>query len=454
MAKPQWEALIEQLQDPDPNVRRKACRRLASTNDPQVIPFLKNVYVQEDDERVRQAAHDALAAFKAMQVGVSARRLPLDEQRLKQIVIGLAVLFVISLVLNGLVMVLGGDNDDNGGSSSASVPTNRDVLTGQLEGRLSQAQDDAANLRQEIEAHNDSGQVVCSASFHKPQQYVLSDLDRTTYRDLAVVVDNLNLVLLQLQQPQSLWDRICSSQTPSLPDGVEALRKLDVIDDQMIEVDQLLQKAILEPAPTFGPSITPTPTLTYTPSPTDTPEPTATPQPGTPTDISPTDALPTETPTTAPTETPTATPTVTATPLPYPDLDYPAILRDLSARFTVIGDLQNAYGTGMIDYWQKGIDGAAVTFCDLSEWPQLFEPTAEQLAELQRTDAADPELEEAITLTNDGLTLAYQAREIYQYACWYETLSETTEQDLALAEQALEKLVEAQQLVEAIRRRE
>lgn len=463
MTTPEWDALVEQLQDPDPNVRRKACKGLAASRAPEVIPFLRTAYLQEEDDRVRQAAYDALAEFKAMQTGARSGKKS-GSSTLKRLTRMLTVLLVISVVFNGVVLVLGSrkDKDNEGTLLEVATPTDFGVLTDQVSERLRQAQDDAANLRAEISSHNDSGAVVCNATFFKPAQIELSEIDRLTYRDIAIIVDRLNLTLFELQQPQIIWDRICTSQAASMTDGLKALGQLDQIEPQLNKISETLEQAILNPAPTWGPTLTPTLTATATSEPTLTTEPGQaetpageTPATAEPSQTQPPDATATPTATPTRTPTPTITPQGTPTPLPTPNLDYPAILRDLSQRFSVIGDLKNNFGTGMIDYWQQALEGnpPSPTFCTLSEWPAPFAWTDAQLAQLEQENVGDPQLEQAVTLINDGLGLASQARIIYEPACAAGTLANTSESDLALAEEALEKLLEAQALVEEIRSR-
>lgn len=442
MEKPQWGDLVEQLQDPDPGVRRKACQRLAATGDPAVLPFLRNAYLQEDDPQVHEAARRGLAAFKAMQLGVSpGRQLPLNERVLTIALGGLAALFVISLLLNVVGMLGSGDDE-----KETNIPTGLtawETLTTHLEERVNQAQEDTTNLRQEISHHNDTGEVACNVAYHKPQQVQISEEDRQTYRDLTIITDSLNLALFQLQQPQASWDQICQTKVGSMAVGVDALKKLDQVETRLQEVDKSLQKAIDEPAPTMGPSPTLPPTITSTP------EPSLTAAPGTAT------VIPSVTNTPPPTATPTNTPTPTKTPMPTPNLDYTEITRGLSRRFEVMGDLQNSYNTGMTDYWRRAQEGEVLsnTFCRLPAWPEPFTLTEAQQVELNKEGVADPELEAALRLTNEGLTLAVEARALYEPSCQNLTLADTAAQGIALAESAREKLVEAQQLVETIRGR-
>jgi exonuclease VII small subunit len=120
-----------------------------------------------------------------------------------------------------------------------------------------------------------------------------------------------------------------------------------------------------------------------------------------------------------------------------------------------MGDLQNGFNTGMINYWQRAQNGEALsnTFCTLPAWPEPFALTPEQDQELHKEGVADPELEDAIRLTNEGLALAVEARALYEPSCQNLTLADTALQGITLAEAAREKLTEAQQLVETIRRR-
>jgi hypothetical protein len=452
MNKPRWDALVEELQDPDPKVRRRACEQLAATRDPAVIPFLRNAYLQEDDERVRRAASQGLAAFKAIQAGQAGRGLPFTSEQLRRILLGLAVILGISLLLNGVVAVVGalGDGaDEPNPAPERTTPSEREALVAQLQEAFDHAREDANNLRAEIGHHNNSGEINCAAHYHRPPQIALAAIDRQTYRDLAVVETNLNLAMFQLQQPQIIWDHICQSQTTSLTDGLSALSTLDQVDGQLVQVDMLLQKAIREPAPTYGPSVTPLPTQTFTPEPSETLAPT------TPTITAPASAtaLPTATP--QPADTPTHTPTATRTPLPFPEVDYIIITREIVQRFAVMGDLQNTYGTGMIDRWRQAQAGEALstTFCTFAAWPQPYQLPADQQTKLQQPGVADPELEQALSLTQEGLALAVQARALYEPSCQSGTLADTADQGIGVAQDAFDKLSQAQTLIEAIRRR-
>ncbi|WP_119072444.1 HEAT repeat domain-containing protein [Aggregatilinea lenta] len=456
MAAPAREELVERLHDSKPKIRRKAVRQLAVTHDPAVVPLLRTAYLGDEDPSVREDARKALAMFKAMELNGGRRPLPVSETALSRVLRILLILFVVSLVANiAWVGINGlGDDDDDSGPT-----TDRAALISALAERTTQAGEDLKALREEIEHHNETDEVRCEATYHRPQPYALAAADRSAYPDLADIEDLLTPALTDLQRAQTIWDTICQQQSADLIQGLEALKQLDHVSMSLDAIRDALDEALREPTATATahPSATATQAEATVETAADTPIPAelATLEPGvTPTAAPPTATL-TITPTSEPTDTPTITPTPTQTPLPYPNLDYDTILRQLSDRLVILGDLQNTYETGMIDYWNKAQAGQAVstTFCSLPAWPTYFFWNDAQRAELERPDAADPELAQAVALINSGLDNALPARELFESSCRAQTLATTATQGLPLAEQAVSDFTEAQQLIEQIRGR-
>jgi hypothetical protein len=455
MNQPKWETWSEQLlNSTDPKARRKACQKLVATRDPAVIPFLRKAYLEDGDESVRDAAREALAYFKA--VGESRRMdrsLPVGQRALSIILGALAILFVISLLLNGLQIINGGDNKDKNNHRIVGDPTDRTVLVTRMQGQLSQARELAANLRGEINNYNAAGQVACPVSYTLPEPVALSEIDRYTYPDLGIAGDKLDVTLIPLQATLLLLNSACTDPSQQTIRVLDASGKLDQADGQLNEVAQLLQTAVTNPAPTVGPTETPLPTWTFTPTATST----ATPV--TPT-LTPTETLPaTETPipTATPTETrppaPTLEPTAT---LPFPSgLDYTEILKQLRDRDRIMGDLTNNLGDGMIDQWENARDNIpnAPSRCTFDAWPAPFQLTPDQLAALHAPGVADPQLEQAIQLQRDGIALAQQARALFEPACAGLTLANSATQGITIATQALDKLTQAQSIANEIRAR-
>lgn len=453
MSTPEWDSLTEQLrEDSDPKVRRKACQQLAATRDPAVIPFLRNAYIQDDDEKVREAARRALVMFKALHEGKSLRRFPVGERVLTLALGGLAALFVISLVLNGLFLVLDRNDDDSADRIEQTTPSSRSDLVDRIQGTLGDADALTASLRGEITAYNDTGRVACPITHEVPPPLQLAEIDNYTYPDLEIVAARLDLTLTPLQTALVLLQSACGDPDTQTEKVLQTATKLDQVEAQLKDVRSLLNVAITNPAPTVGPTVTPLPTWTFTPEPTATPVPASATVPPTVTAPATNTPMPTLTPTVTPSPTVTLSPTPT---LPFPNLDYPDILRNLSRRYIVLGDLQNSYGTGMIDQWQKALESGqtSTSYCQLSEWPAAFSLSAQQIALLQAPDVADPQLENAVRLQQEGLDLAVQARALYQRDCYGLNLAASAQEGIALAQQAQEKLTESQSLTDAIRAR-
>jgi len=457
MSESNRDALIHQLRDdPDPKVRLRACQRLAATRDPAVIPLLRAAYINDDDERVRETAGDALAIFKALHEGKTVRRLPVSDRALRRIGAGLAILLVVSLLANVSMQVLGSIKDGDKESSvslEGLTPTDRVELVDHIQEKLTQGQALVTSLKGEIKHYNDTGQVACPLSYQMPAPVGLSLIDNYTYPDLRIVGAKLDAALPPTQTALVLLNSACSDPTTQTEKVLQASAKLDQADGQLREVGDLLQHAVSNPAPTLGPTITPIPTRTFTPTPTDTPGPI------TPTAASTAAGAATEAagPTGSPVQTVTPRATVTPAPtLPFPDLDYTQILRDLSQRYVVLGDLKNNYGTGMIDQWQKSTSAEGQTsssFCTLTQWPEPFVLTDAQLAELNKPTVADSQLEEAIRLQQEALDLASQARTLYERDCAALSLANSAQEGIALAEQAFDKLTQSQKITGEIRAR-
>ncbi len=452
MSKPERSELVTRLRTADnPKVRRKACRALAATHDPEVIPALRVAYLSDDDPQVREVARAALARFKASQSGK--KRLPFPGERTLSLVLGaLIALFVVSLALHGLRLASGSGGKNN--ASQAGVPdwenwhpTARDELLSRLGEQQTalQALDEA--LRGEIQTYNETGQPNCDLAYEVPPPIGLSETDRFTYPDLKVLGGKLDATQPWLQAALLLLKSACDDPEAQTDRILDAARKLDQVEAQLGETAQLLQLAQESPAPTVGPTVTPPPTLTATAAP---PSATA------PADGEGTATLErTRAATATATATVTPTPTATPTPLPLPALDYPTIVAEIRARLAedFLLDLQNPYGTGMLDQWQQAISAKGQTttnYCALSTWPQPYQLSPQQEALLHAPGVADPQLEEALQALQEGLVLAQQARQLYERDCGTMALSASAEQGIAWTSAALEKLQRAAELLDII----
>lgn len=308
-------------------------------------------------------------------------------------------------------------------AKEVETPLERSVFERDLRTRIAQIRAEVERLRESDRVYRETGGLACGETTPALPALSLSALTRQTYQgDLTPIADRLDAALPFLQSAQTRWAAMCAAGTANMTDLVRASAELDQITVDLGLAERDLSAAVANPAP---------PGTVY---PTGTPRPTAT--------------IP-------PTNTPTPTATRVAGLLPLPDLDYPALLRELNARLAVLGDLQRPYKNGILDNWRQSEQGAIISplSCALDPWPAAFEWTAEQRAQLDRPDAADPEIETAARLINEGLALAVEARALYEPSCASQTLAETAAQGLALGTRAQETLLEAQALVDRIRRR-
>lgn len=437
MPESDWNRLTEQLHDAEPKARCRAIRQLAATRDPQVIPLLRNAYLQDEDDRVHAAAERALAQFRAIQQGRGlTRRLSIGQVALSRAIGVLAVILVALLAANVAVRALDrGGSDGSASEGDVEAPLERSVFERDLRTRLMQIRSEVERLRESDRVYRETGGLACDKTGSPASALSalsFSALTRQTYQaDLTPIADRLDATLPFLQSAQARWAAMCAAGTANMTDLVRASAELDQVTVDLNLAERDLSAAIANPAPAPPGGLSAQPATAF---PTGTPSPTAT--------------IP-------PTNTPTPTATRVAGLLPLPDLDYPALLRELNARLAVLGDLQRPYKNGILDNWRQSEQGAIISSlsCALDPWPAAFEWTAEQRAQLDRPDAADPEIETAARLINEGLALAVEARALYEPSCASQTLAETAAQGLALGTQAQQALLEAQALVDRIRRR-
>ncbi|MCD4686587.1 MAG: HEAT repeat domain-containing protein [Anaerolineae bacterium] len=466
MSNPEWDDLIVQLKnETDAKTRREGYKLLADARDPATIPALRDAYINDDDEKVKAIAHDALARFKAIKEGKAG-----GGSQVLSLLLGLLVLsFIGSLVLNGMALLAGEDDDETEEPPPfvALVVTDRSVLMQEMSDKLREHDTLVFNLRGEVTTYNDTGQVDCTSvdAYTLPEPYVLSNDDRSVYPDLPILEAELNTPLPNFAATLNLLSMACRNPELQTKNVIGASTKLGEIDLQLFDIRQTLQQAIDHPAPTIFPTATLLP-------PTDVP-PTATPTPPPPTAVG---AIPEATeevavaPTTAPTavvvqDTPTPTltplPTATFTPeptatLPLPELDYPVLLASLSSLFPedFLLDLQNPYGTGMLDQWQQADSPRGQTttnYCTLApSWPAAFALTPEQQALLDDPATNDTLLSEAIALQQNGFGLALQARGLYERDCADSQLKNSAPRGIELLEQALEDFDNAQARLDEI----
>lgn len=450
------DTLLAQLShETDPKKRKAACKELAATRDPSVIPALREAYDHDSDDAVKAAAREALTRFKRMQVRKERGR---ASRVLRSVLIVLVLLFVVSLVLNGAVL-LSEDSDADGPEARQRVVTDRTELIIQVGGKLNEAQVLTSNLRNEITKYDNTGQVDCAMSYESPAMLNLSDDDEYTYPDIRSIGESFNTAQPKFEIVMKLFNNACTDPDQQTTSVIKAAQTLDEIEAHLEQANRQLQRAINNPVLTVGPTETAQPpTETFTP-------PVATAQPAritTTPDVAVTgSAEPNATSATATPLPPTATATATFTPvpsptMPLPGLDYTAIVAGFRERLQqgFLWDLQNSFGTGMLDQWQQSISAQGQTttnYCQLTPvWPEPFALSDEQQAQINAPGVADDLLQETLQLQQDAFALARQARALYERDCAQSNLSDSADTGIILLTEAVDKLERVQNLLDEI----
>ncbi len=458
MSQPQLSDLVKQAKSQSAKERRAAYRLMAESRDPRTIPYLRHAYLNDEDDAVRDIAYDALAALKAIQQGYVVRSPRISNAALKKAAGFLSLTLVLTLIANVVTRVdLGSlfSSEEPSASPTAIAqvgPTDRDLLITLMQNRLDQSNAFLATLRAEIAHYNTTREVKCDLNLPTPLPIQLTTADQLTYRDLNLVGSRLDAAIVNLDSAQFQWRHSCRLPEPDVNDVLGASAALDQAAIQLQDTANLLQQAIDRPAPTTAPTFTPDPMAAVVPTNTPPALSTEDSSPESPVNTTP-DASNVTPPTTTPTPTAPPAPGVT---LPYPNLDYTAILGSLSRQLAVMGDLKNQFNSGMVDQWRQaqGSPGPSSTSgCRLDPWPNPFALTPDQQAQLNRTDVADPQLAQAIQLVQEGMTAAVQARALFERDCPTGTLANSAAEGIPLAEAAYSRLSSARDLIDQIRQR-
>lgn len=450
MSKPPRDQLLATLKEAEnPKARRKACQQLAASGDPAVIPALSAAYFNDSDARVKAIARKGLARFRAMEHRLSGKGRAVDRfLSLLVLVLALALVASVALRITGVLEP----------SSLSPTPrlwqiTERPALVVEISEELNALSLYARALRGETIKYGNTGQPDCAAiaTYTPPGPFSLSSDDQFVYPDLALLAEKLAGIRALLPDPLAWLQNACQKPEEQTISILQAAKSLDQVEVQLQEATDLLNRAIARPAPTNFPTNTPAPTATPTATLTPTPAPVTPTEPGAV--AGPTASPgPTATPTPALSPTPSPSPTPA---LPLPALDYPTIVAELRLRLAepFLLDLQNPYGTGMLDQWQQSLSARGQTttnYCQLTAWPQAFALPPEQAALLDGVTAADALLEEALRLQAEALAAASRARALYERDCPNKKLADSASTGIALVTDALAKLERARQFVDAI----
>jgi hypothetical protein len=298
------------LNHKDVEKRRKAAMMVGELGVAQAIPELIELMENDPDKQVRQNARYSLGMFAAFRDAVESdnedrqaeaasaverlvrtakigKRANISAARLRPIMMILTVLLVLLLAGNTAVLFLVGDGMDTvtallgdvslpGGGGGTSNVENQDIATlvenaqqqiTLLEGNLGGLEAKMAP----IPNGNQPGDSECPFGYTEAEPLGLSNADRTTFSDIAIVYDTLNQTLTDFDAINELANQTCNlGEDVAVEDAEAALVTLSAFSEQVPDLNNQLAQALI-------PTETPVPpTATEIPS-TATPTPTATP---------------------------------------------------------------------------------------------------------------------------------------------------------------------------------
>lgn len=230
---------IKLLSASDPKTRRKAAAWLGEAGEPSAITRLKQVYEEDSDAGVRQAAAYSLGMFRALEEGMSGpnseavydrledialrgrmgRRVPVPRGCLSRLLVALLVSLAIILAFNFViwpqyshqisdilsVVAPAADTDETTPQSESAAPAEA------LSAMLAALRADAAALQTQYAAPDT---LDCQAAFTNPIAFDVSAVaNQPALTDLAA---RLNAQLVQLATARSPFLQACTAGNTSL----------------------------------------------------------------------------------------------------------------------------------------------------------------------------------------------------------------------------------------------
>jgi hypothetical protein len=224
---------IKLLSSSDARERRKAATWLGEAGEPSAITRLKQIYEEDSDASVRQAAGYSLGMFKMLEQkmngpdsehvyelledvqlrGKVGHRVPVRTGCLGRLIVALLVSLAITLAFNFVIWpqyedqirnILGVEAPSAADSEDADAPaTDEEALTT----LLTNLRADATLLQTQ---YADPSALDCEAAFANPTPYTTTDAALT---DLAT---RLNGQVVQLVTAKAPYTQACASDSPTL----------------------------------------------------------------------------------------------------------------------------------------------------------------------------------------------------------------------------------------------
>jgi len=403
--------------------RREAAYFLGEVGADIAIPRLADVYREDEDRSVRDAAAYALGMFKAIDEALKSGKEEKVLELLRQVSeegklgsrsrgTGLLkldiVLLLLAVALFALGVILPGVLNTGGASTPeptavVSVPAkDRGALLSEVNFYYTQINSDATKLQEQFTSMLGGTSPDCSAFYNNPVEYTLDPGDAAANPDIARIVDELNAVRQTLNTVKLPRDQACPPYGTPIPD-TDIGGLFGKLNQQVVAALPPIQTEI--GAAMIVPTGTALPTIT---------------------------AVPTEGPT------PTTGPTVAVA----------DVSSHLPRLYSKLETLQHDPGvtTLLVHYWSDAANPATQSSACL-ETPQIPE-----LYVLPDIDAqASPQLKQVVDGINTGIGLLHQGWDLLKQTCDQRNWSQTSRAGQNLAQTAAQYFMAARSLLDTLR---
>ena len=421
------DAMIAQLRSKNATKRREAAYFLGEAAAADAVAPLVKVYQKDKNARVRAAAAYSLGMYKAVERAINAgdeedvvdllKQIEEDGELGSRAPVGRTVKILIGLVISLIVLaVLFFMRGDLKGILFGSTKPHGQVVA-EVQQSFDSIKNDTRTLQTELLDVIQNHPLGCIAYFNNPGPYQLDPADRHSFPDVADIVTQMNDAQVSLVSAKARYDDACNNGATF--GATEAQQTFQTLLPALQALDplelKLTQASAAEPTPTAAP-------------PTSVPENTAVPSTAAPGVVA--------------TSAPGAT-VVAATPGGVQiTLQPTTVLSDqvkadiksqLPALYNIIDDVTSTRGasTLLVQYWQDVQKSGSTQGCN-SPAPTIPNSVFIPDADLQ----ASPDLKDAVTLINNGLSALHTDWTNFQFACNSNSLAANLAKELANAQVA------------------
>lgn len=463
---PEWrvrmvEKYSAQLTSDDPKKRRDAARWLGEALEDPAIPRLVDLYQNDPDSRVRNAAKFALGQFKAFEHALDQDE-AFAEEIIQDVVIhgkfgqpartaglrGTLIALILSLaVMVGLYLALPAgalretiDSIDLSALSSigapgspapteiAALPTTasatgftarpdlsdplRTAILADLRGAFIRLRDDVNNMARQFQRVLGGDPLDCAAFFNNIQPFEVSESNASRYPDIANFVSRMSSALNTYDTTFARYDAACFGTEPLTVEQVGpvfAAFRPAVDSVAQLGLDLEAMEGLTLPTPTTASLI------------------------GGQVSGEPQGLATLPAPTTAPDE---------PTPTPTPDAS-----RTIATAFNIIDTMTSTRGpaTLLVTYWRDVERGGQTAGCDLPE------PTIPDDVGLDAALADNLVLVQAVDLTNQALEATRLGWQAFRIACNSNRLSSDVGPQLQTARETVQLFETAGSILAQVR---